>query len=511
MPRLPTVLCQLAARRFCVRVRAFASKADPQITTELPKARLDYRHISENAVYKSHNAFNRKSLLPVGALQTIARLYGEQRQLGSQLGKKKHVRNAIGERVRTSSHDPQLKQAVLDEAKSLKAEIAEIEDKLSEVEDELYRLALAIPNDTHPESPIGPESAAAVLSVYGPDPLPASPSRDHVAICRALDLIDLEAAATVTGWSWYYLKNEGALLEIALINYALSLAMKHGFTPVTTPDAVRADIAYRCGFQPRDPDINPPVSQMYHITNSLVAPSAAGEVTQPRPGLVLAGTAEIPLAGMFANKILSPRELPIKVVGLGHAFRAEAGARGADTRGLYRVHQFTKLELFAVTEASESDDMMEVMKRLQTEICKNLGFPYRVLDMPTEELGASAYRKYDIEAWMPGRGSWGEISSTSNCTDYQARRLHIRHRKPVPAGNPAVAQSTDSPTPSDTAGLPFAHTLNGTAAAVPRLIVALVENGARFNESGTAIGIDLPRCLQPFWVVGSQRDIIRWV
>jgi len=174
------------------------------------------------------------------------------------------------------------------------------------------------------------------------------------------------------------------------------------------------------------------------------------------------------------------------------------------------VHQFTKLELFAVTRASESEEVMEEMRRVQVEIFSGLGFPFRVLDMPTEELGASAYRKYDIEAWMPGRGTWGEISSLSNCTDYQARRLHIRHR---PAPPPSSSSSRPSP------GLPFAHTLNGTAVAVPRLIVALLENGARFNDSGQAVGIDLPVALKPFWpqaysreaVRFSGREVVQWV
>ncbi|KAH9950900.1 seryl-tRNA synthetase [Amylocystis lapponica] len=403
--------------------RSFSGLTHPSSSTALPKPRLDYRDISENVVFKSHNAFNRRSPLPVGAVQSIRRLYEEQKQLSSSLNAQRHARSL--------------------------SKIAELEGQLENVEERLHAFALAIPNDTHPSSPIGPESAAVTLSMHGPAPLPASPSRDHVSICRALGLFEFEAGALVTGSSWYYLKNEGALLELAIINYALSIAIKHGFAPVITPDVVRSDIARRCGFQPRDQHTESPVSQMYHLANT---------ETSSAPELVLAGTAEIPLAGFFANKILSMQELPTKVVGLGHAFRAEAGARGTDTRGLYRVHQFTKLELFAVTEDSHSEGMMDEMRQLQVEIFEGLGLSFRVLDMPTEELGASAYRKYDMEAWMPGRGSWGEISSTSNCTDYQARRLHIRYRRP----------------------------------------------------SGAAVGIDLPKSLQPFWVGGNVRGLITW-
>ena len=244
--------------------------------------------------------------------------------------------------------------------------MTELEQRLGDVEEELFRIAVVVPNDTHPDVPIGPESAATVLSRHGPETVTASPQRDHVTIATELGLIDLEAGSAVSGTSWYYLKNEGAILELALTNYAISIAMKHGYTPITTPDVVRTDIAYRCGFQPRDNQVDPPVSQMYHIAQS---PSL--------PELVLTGTAEIPLAGMFANQILSEDKLPIRVVGLGKAFRAEAGARGADTRGLYRVHQFTKLELFAVSSETTSEKVMEELKNIQTEIFSGLNLPFR--------------------------------------------------------------------------------------------------------------------------------------
>ncbi|EPQ60371.1 seryl-tRNA synthetase [Gloeophyllum trabeum ATCC 11539] len=473
-------------------------------TSRLPKPRLDYRGLVEDISFKSHNAFNRKAPLPNGALQSIARLYADQKAIATALNAKRHAQSTIGDHIRASSGDPEAKKAALEDAKFLKSEIVHLEEELTATEDRLLALALAVPNDTHPSSPIGPEDAASVLSIHGPEPIPASSSRDHVSIARCLGLFDLEAAATVTGSSWYYLLNEAALLEMAITNYAMSMAIAHGFTPVTTPDVVSLDIARRCGFTPRDPQSSSPTSQMYHITQH---PGAEQEGHHPE--LVLAGTAEIPLAGMFANKVLNSRELPAKVVGLGKAFRAEAGARGADTRGLYRVHQFTKLELFVVTTQEQSEQMMDEMKQLQTQIFEGLGLTFRVLDMPTEELGASAYRKYDMEAWMPGRGSWGEISSTSNCTDYQSRRLHIRYR-------PESLCSSSEPKSSSPAGpktLPFAHTLNGTAAAVPRLIVALLENGARFDKVGNVVGLNLPKALQPFWVgaINSERDIIRWV
>ncbi|KAF9778214.1 seryl-tRNA synthetase [Thelephora terrestris] len=470
-------------------------------STSLPKPRLDYRSISENVVFKSLNAFNRKAGLSVGAIQTIENLYAKQKEISGILNSKRHTQSQIEARIQKAlrHNDATAKQAALNEAKSLKAQIGQMEKQLVDIEDQLYDLASSVPNDTHPDVPIGPENLAVTLSTHGPHPLPADPARDHVAVGKALGLFDLEAGSQVTGSSWYYLTNEGAILEMALTNYALSVALNHGFSPVITPDVVRTDIARRCGFQPRDHT----ASQSYHI--STVSPASHSSPlehpTHVHPDLVLAGTAEIPLAGLFANKIIPNSTLPQNIVGYGRAFRAEAGARGADTRGLYRVHQFTKVELFVVSKEEESEALMEEMRKIQVEIFEGLGLSFRVLDMPTEELGASAYRKYDMEAWMPGRGGWGEISSTSNCTDYQSRRLHIRYRK---------SDADLVPSSSGSSQLAFAHTLNGTAAAVPRLIVALLENGVRFNETGSVVGLDLPSVLERFWL-GKRSELIRWV
>jgi seryl-tRNA synthetase len=348
-----------------------SSELKPELNgtgSHLPKPRLDYRSISENAVYKSHNAFNRKAPLPAGAIHSVSRLYEEHKSLSSRLNERRHARSLIGGRIHKSENE-QEKDVALEDAKKLKSEVLELETQVAEVEESLLALSLAIPNDTHPESPLGPESAAITLSTHGPSPIPASLSHDHVSVGQRLGLFDFEAGSTVTGSSWYYLANEAALLEIALTNYALSIAVKHGFTLVTTPDVVRSDIASRCGFQPRDQS-NPPVSQMYGVVTST-------PTTSSFPDLVLSGTAEIPLAGMFANKIYPAASLPLKVVGLGRAFRAEAGARGHDTRGLYRVHQFTKLELFAVTTNESSDEMMEEIRRTQAEIFEGLQIPFR--------------------------------------------------------------------------------------------------------------------------------------
>ncbi|KAG9076866.1 Serine--tRNA ligase, mitochondrial [Ceratobasidium sp. 370] len=277
----------------------------------------------------------------------------------------------------------------------------------------------------------------------------------------------------------------------------MEVACRRGFEPAIAPDVVKRDIADRCGFVPRDG------GPLHEGAAESVPEQIYGVQSHHGPtegGLVLAGTAEIPLAALHANALYNPQELPRRTVAVGHAFRAEAGARGRDTRGLYRVHQFTKVELFSVTtgetrqqhaspevQEKASDRELEYLRNLQIELYENLGLTFRVLEMPTEELGASAHRKYDIEAWMPGRGAWGEISSASNCTDFQARRLHIRHRPP--------SESATGP-------LPYAHTLNGTAAAIPRLVIALLENGVRFGGGGEVESVVLPEVLKRHWVGG---------
>lgn len=335
------------------------------MSSELPQPRLDYRSISENVTSKSLNALNRKAHIPNDAVASVARAYAEWKRINTELNAKRNLRSAVGERIRRSKDEAE-REAAMAEASRLKGEVKHLEASLDAAEQQCLQIALAIPNDTHPKSPLGPESAAVILETNGPPPIPPDPKRDHVTIAEHFGLLDLKSGATTTGNSWYFLRNEAALLELALTNYAISVAIQNGFTPVTTPDVVRSDIASRCGFQPRD-DSDPPVSHMYHITPT--NPSS--------PELILSGTSEIPLGGMFANKVFSSLSLPLKVVGLGRAFRAEAGARSADTRGLYRVHQFTKVELFAVTEEGASEAVMDEMLLIQKSILDGLRLPYR--------------------------------------------------------------------------------------------------------------------------------------
>ncbi|KAG0380556.1 seryl-tRNA synthetase [Mortierella sp. AD032] len=424
------------------------------------------------------------------------------------------------------------RQELVERGRILKDDIHAQEAELAVLETQLYDQAVMIPNTTHPDSPIGPESEARLIRIQGVPRLNPGikafaqpgvveseglgeesrallgsvseyPLLDHVTLAKHLDLVDFESATAVTGSRWYYLKNEAALLELGLIQFATQRAVKAGFMPVITPDVVRPEVVQACGFQPRDE-----ASQTYWV--STVAPGSLKSTTpegahhHQHSALCLVATAEIALAGMNLNRVIEESQLPIKMAGFGRAFRAEAGSRGAEVKGLYRVHQFSKVELFALSKADpgESDRILEEIRAFQEGIFEELGLCYRVLDMPTEELGASAYKKYDIEAWMPGRNGWGEISSTSNCTDYQARRLNIRYRtnkirqqqQPQDASAATTAAATASSSASNSVvSTEFVHTLNGTAMAIPRIIVALLETYQQPDGS-----VRLPECLWPF-------------
>ncbi|KAI8644457.1 seryl-tRNA synthetase [Parasitella parasitica] len=391
----------------------------------------------------------------------VRELYLKLTTLETQAEKLRDERNQVNQLVRSAS-SAEKRQKYINQAKHWKDKLRKLEIQISTTESELTTQALQIPNNTHPETPLGPEENAKVVKIIG-EPRKGKDLKDHVAIAEKLDMIDFEQASLVTGSKFYYLKNYGAWLEFALIQYAMHKAAARGFSPVLAPDMVRTSIAYGCGFQPRKKE----ASQIYDVTT-------ASTINTTAPKLCLVGTAEIPLAGLSATKIYAEEQLPKKIVGFSHAFRAEAGHGSAEERGLYRVHQFSKVELFCVTTPQQSNDMLAELRSLQEDMFSDLGLCFRVLDMPTEELGASAYRKYDMEAWMPGKNDWGEISSTSNCTDYQTRRLDIKYLSKEFRLNTG-SKDIRIPWSVKEKWVNYCHTLNGTAMAVPRVIIALLE------------------------------------
>jgi seryl-tRNA synthetase len=356
------------------------------------------------------------------------------------------------------------KQALIQEGRTLRERVAELESSIKQVETDLRAALLTIPNMSHPDAPVGTTAEDnKVLRRWGEPRKFEFPPKDHVALGEALDLIDFEAGASVAGQKFYFLKNEAVLLELALVQYALGVLIGEGYTPIITPDVARSEVLEGIGFIPRGSE-----TQIYSLENT---------------DLCLIATAEITLGGMHRDQIFDELQLPIKYVGLSHCFRTEAGAPGRDTRGIYRVHQFTKVEMFTFCAPDQSEAIHQELLRIEEKVFQGLELPYQVIDTCTGDLGGPAYRKFDLEAWMPGRGQggeYGEVTSTSNCTDYQARRLNIRYKIPGQKGTR------------------FVHTLNGTAVAVSRALLAILENYQQADGS-----IVIPKILRP-WVGKEQ-------
>jgi seryl-tRNA synthetase len=343
---------------------------------------------------------------------------------------------------------PDERAPLIEEGKRLKERIAELETRHEQIEKRLNEEAMKIPNMAHPDAPVAEgEGGNRQLRTWGTVPSFGFAARDHVQLGQSLDLIDFETGARVAGQKFYYLRNQAVILELALLRYALDALMSEGFTPMMTPDMAREEIVAGHGFNPRGPESN-----IYPVEGT---------------DLCLIATAEFTLGGYHAGKVLPLEQLPVTLAGVSHCFRREAGAAGQFSKGLYRVHQFTKVEMFVFCLPAESEAMLERLIGIEERIFQGLEIPYRIVDTCTGDLGGPAYRKFDIEAWMPGRGEkgeWGEITSASNCTDYQARRLGIRYKE---GGGKN----------------PFVHTLNGTALAVSRTLIALLENFQREDGS----------------------------
>jgi seryl-tRNA synthetase len=421
---------------------------------------LDAQYIVDHLEEVRRNCVNRNVKADV---DRVPALVARRKELGKEVQGIQARQNEL-QKSTGKEKDPAKRQELIDQGRALRGQVGELEGHQKLVEEELRTVLRVIPNMTHPDAPVGTDSAAnKVIKKWGePRQFDFKPL-DHVALCEKLDLCDFEAGSQVTGQKFYFLKNEAALLEVALVQYAMSKLARAGFTPVVTPDLAKVEVLEGIGFIPRGPE-----TQIYSVENT---------------DLCLVATAEITLGGMHMHQILDEGKLPLKYVGLSHCFRTEAGAPGRDTRGLYRVHQFTKVEMFAFSTPEQSEGIHQELLKLEEEIFQGLEIPYQVIDTCTGDLGGPAYRKYDLEAWMPCRGEqgeYGEVTSTSNCTDFQARRLGIRCKT-------AGAKGTR-----------FAHTLNGTAVAVTRAIIALLENGQQADGS-----VVLPEALRP--LVGTDR------
>jgi len=416
---------------------------------------LDLKFILENADAVRENCRNRRIQADVDRLVELAGRRKELLQEAEELRRRRNENSQATSREK----DPQRREQLIAEGRALKERITTCEKELARVNAEIRTEQARIPNMTHPDAPIGEgEESNREVGRWGEPPKFDFKPLDHLELGQRLDLLDFERGGVVTGHNFYFLKNEAVLLELALEQFAFKMLIDEGFTPLITPDLARDEVLEGIGFVPRGES-----SQVYSIEGT---------------DLSLVATAEITVGGYHKDEILDADSLPLKYVALSHCFRTEAGAHGRATRGLYRVHQFSKVEMFAFTLPEQSDEMLEYLRSLEERIYQQLEIPYRVVDTCTGELGAPAYRKYDLEAWMPGRGErgeYGEITSTSNCTDYQARRLNIRFKRPGRKGTE------------------FVHTLNGTAIAISRTLIALLENHQQADGS-----VRIPAALHPF-------------
>jgi len=420
---------------------------------------LDAKYVVANPEAIKQNCRDRNA--PTDVLEDVDRaveLEGERRSLLQSVEEIRRRQNEVAQST-GKERDPERRAALIEVGKSLKSQVADEEEKLRRLEGELHLRLRRIPNLTHPDAPVGlTENDSRELRKSGTPRTFDFEPKDHVELGKALDLIDFETAGKVSGAGFYFLKNDAVLLDLALQQFALKMLIDAGFTPIITPDLARNQILEGIGFTPRGDE-----TQVYSIEDS---------------ELSLIGTAEITLGGMLADTVLAEADLPVKYAGLSHCFRTEAGAAGRASRGLYRVHQFTKVEMFAFSTPETSDKIHAEMLAIEEKFFESLGIPFRVLDICSGDLGGPAYRKFDLEAWMPGRGEhgeYGEVTSTSDCTDYQSRRLNIRYR------------------PTGQKGTRFVHTLNGTAVAVSRALIVILENYQRSDGL-----IDVPLALRPY-------------
>ena len=366
-------------------------------------------------------------------LDELLSLDERRRELLPRLEELRAKQNQANDRIAEAKRAGEDASAAIEEMRGVASEVKQLQAEVGEVEERLDKALAGVPN---PPDPTAPDEDEAIREVGES----GKTGRDHLELLGGL--VDMEAGARVAGSRFAYLKGPLVLLELALVRWALEVLGEKGFEPVIPPVLVREDALYGTGFLPDTEQ------QIYGL---------------PEDDLYLAGTSEVPLASLHAGEILSGDELPLRYAGFSTCFRREAGAAGKDTRGIFRVHQFDKVEMFTFVRPEESKDEHERLLAIEEEILQLLGIPYRVVNIAVGDLGASAAKKYDLEAWLPGQERFRELTSCSNTTDFQARRLDVRYR------------------PDE--GVRHVHTLNGTAVAVGRTIIAIVENHQQ--EDGT--------------------------
>jgi len=412
---------------------------------------LDIKYIRENSEEVKQNCKNRKVSVDIDLLLSVDE---KRRNIETKLGDFRATKNKNSKTKPT----PEL----VEEMKKLGEEVKALEAQQVEIDAQYRELILQVPNRTHPDVNVSDDEDdnPVVETFMGPKEFDFE-ALDHVALAEKHDLIDFDRATKIAGAKFYYLKNELTIIELALIRYTMDIAMKHGFTPVTTPDIAKREVLEGLGFNPRGES-----TQVYNIENT---------------DLSLVGTAEITMGGYHMDEVLDESELPKKYIALSHCFRTEAGSYSKFSKGIFRVHQFTKAEMFQYVVPGKSEEAHQEMLAIEKEVFEGLEIPFRVVDHCTADLGGPSYRTYDLEAWLPGKpnknegmGDWGEITSTSNCTDYQARGLNVKY--------------IDATGKKD-----YVHMLNGTAVSLARAMIALLETHQQADGS-----INIPEKLRPY-------------
>lgn len=396
-----------------------------------------------------------------GIVDEIVALDEKHRQLLQKIESFRAQKNEASERIATLQGEE--KQAAIAEMKTISEQEKKLTQEQQRVEVQLGEKMMQIPNLTHSTTPRGKDETEGVIEkTHGQPPQFSFTPKDHVELGKTLNIINIEDAARMSGARFAYLMNEAALLEFALVQFVLHKLVSKGFTPVVPPVLVKEHALYATGFFPADRN------QIYHVNPK------KDENDEENDDLYLVGTAEVPLTMLHADKILDAEKLPLRYVGFSTCFRREAGSYGKDTTGIIRVHQFDKIEMFSFCHPDKSWEEHELIRSLEEEIMQELGFAYQVVNICSGDLGYPAAKKYDIEAWIPTQGKYRELTSCSNCTDYQARRAKIRYK-------------------TDAGKNEFIHTLNGTACAIGRTLVAILENHQQADGS-----IAIPTVLQPY-------------
>lgn len=405
------------------------------------------------------DALRRRGAHAEAALDKLLELDRSRRELLIGVEERRSLRNSVSEEIARLKRDKQDATDKIEAMRRVGEELKGLEAQLKEVEAALEEELLQVPNLPEPSAPEGGEENSAVMHTWGTPREFAFEPLDHLDLAAPRDFIDMERGARTSGSRFAFLKGDLVFLQFALVQYALRKLAAKGFRPVVPPVLVRDEAMYGTGFFPTD------MQQVYRIEAD---------------GLNLVGTSEVPLAALHMDEILDEADLPIRYVGYSSCFRREAGAAGKDTRGIFRVHQFDKVEMFSFCAPDKSNEEHDFMRSIQEELLQELGLPYQAVNIAAGDLGAPAAKKYDLEVWLPTQGRYREVTSCSNCTDYQARRLKVRAK-------------------GDKGGPYLVHTLNGTVVAVGRTIIAIMENYQ--TEEGR---VEVPAVLRQFMPPGME-------